>query len=463
MLKSAYSRLHELFHRFFQSEIIRRVIKNSGYLFTSSVFSSGISMLVSILSARLLGVSAFGVLGVITMFTTVLNKLVSFRMGELVVKYVGQYIETGDQPRAAATFKGAAIAESIASVIAFGLVLLVAPLGARYFAKDPNTSSMFVIYGGVVLANLIAESSGGLLQIFDRFRRIGMLSVISSAVTFSIVLYVYITKGSFLGVLLAYLIGKSVLAIGMTISALIEASHHWGKQWWRISLAPLRPQVRELASFAINTNISASLSLITKDSELLWVALLRNPLETGYYKVALSMANIVQLPINPLPAATYPELSREVARKNFFNVRYVLRQGSILAGSYTLAVTLGLFLIGRPLLGFMYTPAFLPAYPALLIILIGYLVANTFYWNRVALLAIGLPEVPTKVNLVLALFKVSAIVLLVPTYGYLACAALLSASYILGVSWSVIKFRSEVARQERLYALTLARLEPDQK
>lgn len=455
MVKSLYSRLNQLIQKFFENELIRRIVKNSGYLFSSTVVAAAISMLQSILTARLLGVAAFGVLGVITMFTTVLNKVVSFRMSELIVKYVGQFSERGERQQAAAVFKAAAITEIAASLVAFGLIWLLAPLGAKYFAKDPGAAEWFRIYGLIVLANLIAESSTGLLQIYDRFRAFSMINIVQSFVTLVIIAFVYFSNGNFLGILIAYLVGKSVGAISLSITALIEAARQWGKGWWRVSVQLLRPKARELVGFAVNTNISASLSLITKDSELLWVAFLRNPLETGYYKVALALANIVQLPILPLPQATYPELSREVARKNWSNTRYVLRQGSILAGSYTLAVTVGLLFLGKPLLQILYTPEYLPAYPALLILLAGYLVANTFYWNRVALLAIGLPDFPTKVNLVLALLKILGVILLVPIYGYLASAALLSLSYILGVSVSVLKFRGEVSRQEEKHSLGL--------
>ena len=169
-------------------------------------------------------------------------------------------------------------------------------------------------------------------------------------------------------------------------------------------------------------------------------------------QLALALANLVQMPISPMPQATYPELSREVARKSWSNVRYVLRQGSILAGSYTLVVSLILILMGPLIIQYVYAPEYLPAYPALLILLAGYLVANTFYWNRVALLAIGLPEFPVKVNLVLAMIKIVGVLLLVPVYGYLASAALLAGSYIIGVTVSVLKFRSEISRQERLMA-----------
>lgn len=459
MLQSIYARLRSLFHRFFKNELVRRVVKNSGYLFSATGISAAISMFQSILAARLLGVAGFGILGTITMFTSVVNKLASFRMSELVVKYVGHYTEIGDRQRAAAVFKAAALAEMLASLFAFGLIFALAPLGARYFAKDVSTQNWFVIYGLIVLANLIAESSIGLLQIFDRFRRIAVLNVVQSVFTLTVIALAYVTDGGFLQILLAYLGGKVIGAMGLTIAAMVEATRRWGRGWWRVPLTLLRDQARELVHFAVSTNISATLSLINKDSELLWVSLLRNPVETGYYKLALSLVNLVQLPVSPLPQATYPELSREVARKNWRNVRYVLRQGSILAGTYTLAASLGLFFFGRSIIRVIYKPEFLPAYPALLILLIGYLVANTFYWNRAALLAIGRPDIPAKINLGLAVLKVIGILLLVPVFGYLASAGLLAGSYLIGVTLSVLILRSEVSKREQMDGMQISTLE----
>jgi O-antigen/teichoic acid export membrane protein len=444
--------LRKLFHRLFQNSLIRRVIKNSGYLFSATGISAAISMVQSVFIARLLGVEGFGILGTIIMFTSVVNNLASFRMGELVVKYVGHYMETGDRPRAAAVFKAAALGEMGASILAFLLILLLAPLGAQYLAKDPSTSNWFVIYGLIVLANLISESSTGLLQIFDRFRRMAALNVIQSLFTLAVVTIVYLGKGGFLGIILAYVGGKTVGALGLTAAALLEASRRWGREWWRSPLSLLRGQARELAGFAINTNLSGSLSLITKDSELLWVSFLRGPLETGYYRLAFSLANLVQMPVAPLPQATYPELSREVARKNWGSVRAILRQGSLLAGGYTLAAALALLLLGRPLIQYLYKPEFLPAYPALMILLAGFLVANTFYWNRIALLAIGQPGYPTKVNFILAVLKIAGILSLVPRFGYLASAALFAGSYIIGVTLCVLRFRSEISHREHLIA-----------
>jgi O-antigen/teichoic acid export membrane protein len=130
-------------------------------------------------------------------------------------------------------------------------------------------------------------------------------------------------------------------------------------------------------------------------------------------------------------------------------VRSILHQGTQLAGAYSLLATLGLVVLGRPLIGLFYTPDFLPSYPALVILLVGLLVANTFYWHRAALLALGYPGFPTRVNLYLALGKVLGILLLVPRFGYLMNAALLSASYVVGVSVSALKVRSIIRHRSR--------------
>jgi O-antigen/teichoic acid export membrane protein len=433
----------------FTNPLVQRIIRNSSYLLSATGISAGISMIQSILAARLLGVAGFGILGAITMFTSVVNKFASFRMSELIVKYVGQFSEANDPQRASAVFKAAALLEMLASIAAFGLLWLLAPLGARYLAKDITTQPLFILYGLILIANLVSESSTGILQIFDRFRYIAYSNILQSVVTLVIIASVYFSKGGLQGILLAYLIGKTVSALTISIIAMLEATHHWGRDWWKVKINILLPKAKELGRFAMSTNISASLSLINKDSELLWVSFFRNPIETGYYKLALALANLVQLPVSPLPQATYPELSREVTHRNWKNVRYILRQGSYIAGGYTLIALLGLLLFGRTLIRYLYTPEYLPAFPALLILLAGFIIANTFYWNRTALLAIGRPDFPVKINLVLAVLKVVGIITFVPVYGYLVNAGLMAGSYIIGVSISVIVFYQFLKKQEK--------------
>jgi O-antigen/teichoic acid export membrane protein len=101
--------------------------------------------------------------------------------------------------------------------------------------------------------------------------------------------------------------------------------------------------------------------------------------------------------------------------------------------------------LGQPLILLLYKKSeFLPAFPALLIMLVGFLVANTFYWARPALLALGLPGYATRVNVLVTVIKIAGVLVLLPRIGYLGSAIMLALSYILGISLSVLRARSEI-------------------
>jgi O-antigen/teichoic acid export membrane protein len=120
----------------------------------------------------------------------------------------------------------------------------------------------------------------------------------------------------------------------------------------------------------------------------------------------------------------------------------------LLAFTYSFVAGLFLLIFGKPLIAFLYTPEFLPSYPALLILMVGLLVANTFYWNRISLLSLGLADYPAKINSIAAVLKIIGILTIVPIYGYLGSAALLSGFYIFSVSLNVRKTLRELTNRQ---------------
>jgi len=433
-----------------RNPLMQRVMRNSGYLFTGSTLSAGMSMLQGILAARLLGVQAFGVLGIITVFASVINRLTSFRMSELVVSYVGKFSSSEQPARAAATVKSAALAEAASSLLAFGLIALLAPVGARFLAHDPNTVSLFSLYGSMVLAHLVVETSTGLLQYFDEFRLQAWVQVGQSGLTLGLILAAVVAKAGLAAVVWAYLLGKVAWAIAITVAAWLAARRRWGPGWWRAPLSSIRDERRAMARFALSTNLTGTLTLVTRDSEVLWLGALTSPLQVGYYKVALAILNIVLIPVQPLISTTYREVAREVAARSWENVRYLLRSGSLIAASYSLAAAGGLAVFGAWVVS-LWGPEFLPeSYWALLVLLPGVIVVSVFYWNRSVLLPLGLPEYPTKVTLAAAIAKVVLILLLVPRLGAVGMAISLGSFFIGTAVLMVWKTLREIRRKAAL-------------
>ena len=433
--------------RLLRNPLTQRMIRNSGYLFSANTLSAALSMAQSILAARALGVEAFGVLGAITQFASVINRLTSFRMGELVVSYLGEFESRDERRHSAALFKAAGLAEISSSLIAFGLLVLLAPLGARLMAKDPQVQGLFMLYGLSILGNLIAESASGLLQTFDRFRSLALITVAQSAATLALIAAAAFSGGGLREVVLAYLVGKLLWAALIALAALREAHAQWGAGWWRAPLALIISRRRELLRFAFSTNISGTVNLVTRDSDMLWISALSTPAQVGYYKVAKAFMNVLLVPITPLISTTYREVARQVAARQWDNVRYLLRSGSLISSLWTLPAGLGLVVFG-PWLVLLYGPDFAPAYPVILALLAGVMAVNIFYWTRSVLLPMGLPDYPTKVSVVLAVGQIAGMVLLVPRYGALAMAALLGGYFFFSAAILVWKTRREMRRAE---------------
>ncbi len=448
------SRLPSALRSWGQDALLKRVLRNSGYLFGSNV----IGAVLSILTANLLGVAGVGVLGVVTSLVANLNRLFSFRMGEVVVKHMGEYLARDDRPRAAAIVKLALLAEGLTSLAAYGVLAALAPLAARFIAKDPATLPLFLVYGLSILANFGTETATGVLQVGNHFRGQAAINLGQSLLLAALVVAAALTGAGLWAVLLIYLLGKVILGLGPIALALRWLPEMVGPGWWRAPLS-LIPDRRALAGFALHTNFSGTINVLARDSGQLWISYFFSPVEVGYFKVALSLINLIVMPVTPFISTTFPEITRAAALRQWARLRGLLRRVTLLAAAWTAAVGVGLLAVGRPLLFsewslfgrtfHIYRAEFLPAFPALMILLLGYGVANILFWNRTLLLALGQAAYPFRVGLAATLAKVALTVLLVPAYGYLMEAALLSLYFIASVGITTGRGLALVRARER--------------
>ena len=447
------SRLRSAAQSWTQDRLLRRVVRNSTYLFASNV----ISAILSIVTANLLGVAVFGTLGIVTGFVSNINRLLSFRMGDVVVKYMGEALARCEKERAGAVVRLAALVETATSLLAFGALVLLAPLGARFFAKDAALEPLFVIFGLSILANIAVETATGVLQVTNHFRSQALINLAQSVLVAALVALAAARGASLQSVLLAYLAGKVVMGLAPVFVALYWLPRTLGAGWWRADLR-LLPPWRELARFAISTNFSGTINVFARDSEVQWVGFFFDNTVAGYYKTALALVNLVVMPINPFIGTTYPEITRAIASRQWARLRKLLRRVTLIAAGWTAAVAIGLLLFGRQVLFsdwtlfgrtfHIYSGSFLPAFDVLMVILIGYGAANILFWNRPLLLAQGLAGDALRVSFWSMLAKVALALILLPGAGYIMEAWLLTGYFLLSVGIMVWRGLNSAAKTE---------------
>lgn len=429
-MNSLFARIRKLL---VEDHILTRVLKNTGYLFSSTSFGLLLSLVQSVFAARLLGVAAFGLVGIITSFVSNVNRVFSFRMGEFIIRYLGKELTENNRQKAGAVVKVAMLTEGFTSVVAFFVLLLLAPLGAKYIAKDMQALPMIQLFAVSILANMVSETSIGVLQITNHFRTQAMINVIQSVVTALLILLAYLLHGGIIFVLSAYLVGKILLGISPAILAFYYLPRHLQPGWWKTPLS-LLPPFKELAHFTLSTNLSGTVKMIASESEPLWVGFFLDQQSVGLYKLALSIVNPLMMPITPFVTTTYPEMTRSIVSRAWAQLRRLLRRVTLISASWTGLVLLVMLIAGRWLIQLFYGAAFVPAFPATMILLLGFGFANVFFWNRSLLLSFGQANIPLYVLFSAALVKIALAFWVVPRWGIVGESALLSAYLIISTA-----------------------------
>ncbi len=429
--------------------VLGGVIKNTGYLFSSNTIAMGLSSVQTLLATLLLGPASYGVLGLITAYASSVNRLLSFRMGELVIKHAGGQLAVGNKAHAAAIIKAAGLAEFITSVTAYAILALLAPWAAANFIKDPQVVRWILIYGSVILADVVFETSTAVLQIGNHFRNQALLNLLQSILTTLLIAAAFFTHSGIYFVLAAYLVGKFVLGLGTTFMAIKWMRPLLGKGWWKAPLSLITNR-KELANFAISTNLSGTINMVIRDSELLWVGYFLNPAAAGYYKLALALMNLTAMPISQFINTTFPQISRSVARLEWKSLRSLLKRTSAIAAGWIGLCSIAMVLLGPWFFSWYKNGDYAPSLQGMLILIVGFGAQGILFWNRPLLLALGKPNFPLLVNASLGALKIILMFLLVPIWGYPAEAGLLSGYFLFSVILITWRGLKELRHQSHL-------------
>jgi O-antigen/teichoic acid export membrane protein len=212
--------------------LLRAVLKNSSFMFSSNTIAAGLAFLNPIFAVRLIGIEGLGVVAIVQTFVSNVNRLLSFRMSEVVVKYLGQTLASQPtepvqpgvttsitqsnkikDPQAAALVKGIGLIEAATSIVAYLVLLLLASWAASVLIKDPSEVMLIPFYGLMLIANLVYETSTGVLQTHKRFDRLALINTIQSVLTTSLIFGAFILRRGVVEILAAYLVGKAFAGV----------------------------------------------------------------------------------------------------------------------------------------------------------------------------------------------------------------------------------------------------------
>jgi len=415
---------------------LKRILKNSAWLLSAKGASLPLQVAQSVLVARLLGVEGFGAIGVVMVYIATARRITSFRMDEVVVKFVTDALAVRDDRQlAAATVKIALLAELGSTLLAFALVWLSVPYAASWFLGDAAPMTLFYVASINIVIEAVLESTTGVLQVLNQYRAQAIADVAGRGASLLAVVVVFAMDGGPVAILVATLVGELVTSAILLWSALRALAERLGRAWLRVPLATLSAATkREIRAFAISTNLGAALSMIVKDSELLWLGYFTSPADAGLYKLAKSWISMVVLPAGPLVKSFYPEIAAAIVSRDHERTTQLLRKGTKIAALWIVPAGLGFLALSPIFVPRLYGDEYVPAIASFAILLVGIGLARRFFWLRPVVLALGRPEIALRITALHSVLKVVLVTLLVPIGGFLAMSAITAGLFALGVA-----------------------------
>jgi O-antigen/teichoic acid export membrane protein len=319
-----------------------RIARNLGLLMSGKTVAGLISLVYIALSARVLGVTDYGVLNLVHGFATFMGALIAFSGFHPIVTYGTQALHEQDMARLSRLLAFMTLLECALALIAISTTAAFAyPIGLA-LGWSSDTIAFAPLYSLAILATVRA-TPWGLLQIAGRFDLIAAHQAMMPLVRLTGTLLILAAGGGLQAFLIVWLVASVAEGLSM-----------WAIAWWvcRIrGISLVLPGYETLSSaIAENPGILRFLTITNFDQTLREFAPKAIPLIIGWvsgaataglYALAIRIAAVLTQPPQLLGQAAYSVIQEQVAAGQIDRARRTINRAAwlvLLAGTVVAAI-----------------------------------------------------------------------------------------------------------------------------
>jgi O-antigen/teichoic acid export membrane protein len=401
----------------------KKLFMNASWLFGGKTASGIFSAIQTVVIARILGVSDYGLLSLILAYVAVLNMFFDLKVWETATKYIGTYWETGEHDKARSMIKLSYILDIGSGVIAFIIAILSAKLISTYIIHSPQAYVFIWIYSISLFVDTANSTSDAILRVFDRFKNIAFINSFQKFFRLIVVVALLYSglgiKGVLYGFILASFVGFSV-RMWLVMKTL---KHNDLQGWLSADISLIRDQWKGIAWFLGNTSFIATLK--TGNERYLGILILgyfAGKDAVAFYKIASSIASVVNRIVDPIYEAIYPELVKLASSNAIEDFKNMIK--STTKSLVLIIIPIGVIIIifAEPIISLVFGKDYVPATSALRILAAAVLIIRCTFWINPALLSMGRPGLRTIMGVISTFIYLVLMFLLVPGYSYMGAA-----------------------------------------
>ena len=431
------------------SNIQKKLYLNASWLFGGKTASGIFTAIQTVVVARLLGVTDYGLLTLVIAYISILNMFFDLKVWETATKYIGTYLEKGELDKTRSMIKLSYILDIGSGIIAFIIAILSAKLISIYVIKSPDAYVLIWIFSISLFIDTANSTSDAILRVFDRFKTIAFINSSQKLLRLLIVAGFLFAGFGIKGVLYGFIIA-SFLGFAVRMWAVVKTLDESGLQGWLgAKIGLVRDEWKGIAWFLGNTSFIATLK--TGNEKYLGVMILgyfAGKDAVAYYKIASSVASIMNKVVDPLYEAIYPELVKFTTSNAYKDFKKMIKSSTKALVLIIIPAAVIMIIFAEPIIKIAFGSDYLPATNALRIMAAAVLILKLTFWINPALLSMNRPGLRTILGLIATVFYLILMFVLSPTYSYIG-AAFAFLGYAIIRSGLAFKFFHDALSDER--------------
>jgi len=401
----------------------KKLFKNASWLFGGKSASGIFTAIQTVIVARMLGVTDYGLLTLVIAYISVLNMFFDLKVWETATKYIGTYLERGETDKTRSMIKLSYILDIGSGIIAFIIAILSARLISTYIIHTPEAYVLIWIFSVSLFIDTANSTSDAILRVFDRFKSIAFINSFQKFFRLLVVVGLLFAgfgiKGVLYGFILASFVGFAV-RMWFVLKTLYENDL---KGWLSADLGIIRSEWKGIAWFLGNTSFIATLK--TGNERYLGVMILgyfAGKDAVAYYKIASTVASTMNKVVDPLYEAIYPELVKFTSSNAIKDFKKMISKTTRSLVLIIAPITVVIIVFAEPIIKIIFGNEYLPATNALRILAIAVLIVRFTFWINPALLAMARPGLRTVLEVIATPAYLVLMFALVPHYSYIGAA-----------------------------------------
>lgn len=355
----------------------RRIISNLLWRFFERCGAQGVTFLVTLVLARLLDPNVYGVLALVTVFTTILQVFVDSGLGSALI----QKKDANQTDFSSVFYFNMAVC-----LVLYGLMFAAAPLIASFYDMPELTPIVRVMGLTLVISGVknVQQAYVSRKLLFRRFFFATLGGTIGAAVV---------------GIAMAYKgYGVWALVAQNLFNQTLDTTILWLTVKWRPTLEFSWQRLKALLNYGWKLLASGLLDTVYNNLRQLIIGKLYTTKDLAFYNKGDDFPRVLSNNINTsIDSVLLPVMSQ--AQEDAARVKAMLRK-SIMVGTYVLApLMVGMAFIAEPMVKLLLTEKWLPCVFFLRIFCVTYLFYPIHTANLNALKALGRSDLFLKLEI----------------------------------------------------------------